>query len=735
MIERAAGRTSFVDDIRIDGLLHGAYVRLDVPRALIEQIDVAAARDAPGVIGVYTAADIRSMGAVPRFGPVTQDQPLLADRATRYQGEPVALVVAESDSQARMAAQLVGVTYEELPGFHTVEDALAGDPLHRPLPGEQDSPHPRDSNVMGEWTYGWGDVDAGRRESTLIVENTYTAPFAHHFAIETYAAIGLPRPDGVAVLSTIQHPFIEQRVIAEMLELPLPSVDVSAVDMGGSFGGKGYSKVAPAAAFFSRLIGRPLKIALSAEESFLTGQREAAQIRIETGFDREHKLKFQVIEADFLIGAYADISERVVSKSALFATGPYRTPAASVRARAIFTATPPTTAFRGFGAPHFTFALEGQFTEAAHRLGIEQWRLRTSNMKRQGESLVAYETPVDGDWIALVESARDAIGWDAPTLPGRGRGIAFGMKSCIPATTSNALVSLRADGTVTAHVGTSEMGQGAVTAFTRIVAEGLGIEPAQVRLIMGDTATAPFDALTASSRSLVHMGNALLDAVEQHKYSLLDIIRQSHDPVAQSLEIQPGRISAGSWSGSLRDLLALRFGLNAGELSATGTFTAARDERHPLGGPTPFYEAVATAAELSVDTATGMIRIHKIAHVTDAGKVHDRVRAKGLDEGGLVMGIGLALSEQLIYDGAHLRNGSSLDYRIPTLCDLPEEMVSLFQENGDGPGPGGAKGLAEGGLLAIAPAIAAAILDCAGVHIRDLPFTPERVWRAMRDQA
>jgi CO/xanthine dehydrogenase Mo-binding subunit len=588
---------------------------------------------------------------------------------------------------------------------------------------------------MGTWTYAWGDLDAARRASTLVVKNTYAAPFAHHFAIETYAAIALPRTDGVAVLSTIQHPFIERRVIAEMLGLSPSSVDVRAVDMGGSFGGKGYSKVAPAAAFFSRLIGRPLKIVLNSEESFVTGQREAAEIAIETGFDREHRVTFQVVDADFLIGAYADISERVVAKSALFATGPYRTPAALVRARAIFTSTPPTTAFRGFGAPHFTFALEGQMSEAAHRIGTDPSQLRTSNMKRQGEPLGEHETRVDGDWIRLVESARDAMGWTKPTAAGRGRGIAFGMKSCIPGTTSNARVSLHADGTVTAYVGTSEIGQGAVTAFTRLVADGLGTEPADVTLVMGDTASGPFDALTASSRSLVHMGNALLNAVEGIKHQVLETIHESRDPDAKRLEMRSDRISAGRWSGSLLDVMAMRSGLTRRELSATGSFTAAQDERHPLGGPTPFYEAVATAAELSVDDATGMIHIHKIAHVTDAGKVHDHLRARGLDEGGLVMGLGLALSEQLIYDRGHLRNGSSLDYRIPTVCDLPDEMVSLFQENEDGPGPGGAKGLAEGGLLAIAPAIAAAILDCTGVHIRELPFTPERVWRAITDRA
>jgi CO/xanthine dehydrogenase Mo-binding subunit len=178
--------------------------------------------------------------------------------------------------------------------------------------------------------------------------------------------------------------------------------------------------------------------------------------------------------------------------------------------------------------------------------------------------------------------------------------------------------------------------------------------------------------------------------------------------------------------------MASRAACGDGDLSATGAFTAARDASHPLGGPTPFYEAVATAVELSVDRSTGMIHIHRVVHVTDAGKVHDHIRARGLDEGGVIMGIGLALSEQLIYEQGRLLNGSSLDYRIPTLLDLPDEIVTLFAENHDGPGPAGAKGLAEGGLLAVAPAIAAAILDCTGVHLRELPFTAERVWRALR---
>jgi CO/xanthine dehydrogenase Mo-binding subunit len=729
-VERVTGALKFADDVVPAAALSGAFVRLPEARARLIAIDAREALALPGVVRVFTAADFGPEGP-PRFGPAIGDQPVLASDETRYHGEPVALVVAESRDIAIAGARRVRVEYEALAGWHTLTGARSADALHGDdYPHLSHEDHP---NVMGRWDFGWGDLGTAEAESALVLEGTFRAPFAHHFAIETYSAAAVPEGNGVTVWDTVQHPFALRRVIAEMLALPISGVRVRAMPMGGSFGGKGYPKLGPVVAVFSRMLGRPLKITLSGEESFLTGQREACEVRIRSGFDASGLLTFRQMHADFLVGAYADISTRVVSKSGLHATGPYRTPAAQVTARGWYTTTPPTTAFRGFGAGHMVFAVEGHMDEAAAKLGIDPVELRLRNMKEKGEPTVAGETPVDGDWPELVRTAAAAMGWDGPTPAGHGRGLAFGMKSCVPATTSQAAVRLAADGSVTALVGTSEMGQGAVLTYARLVADWLGLSLDRVGVEMADTGLVPFDALTASSRSLVHMGRALQAAVEDLLGTIRSLAAEFGGVDPSDVATVDGTVKAGEWRGTYADLMTATFGAGQGELQGRGQFRAMPDADHALGGPTPFFEAVVTGVELSVDADTGLLDLHRVVHVTDAGRILNRPRAIGLDEGGVAMGMGLALSEQLVYRDGVLLNGSSLDYRIPTITDIPAESVSLFQENGDGPGPHGSKGLAEGGILAIAPALAAAIHDCTGVRLQDLPMTPERVWSAMRE--
>ncbi|MBK5248007.1 MAG: xanthine dehydrogenase family protein [Actinomycetales bacterium] len=731
-LDRVTGVLEFADDLLPPGALHGAFVRLPEARAILTSIDSEAALASEGVVRVFTAADFGPDGP-PRFGPVVRDQPVLAFRETKYCGEPVALVVARTRDLAVAGAERVYVDRVPLDGWHTAESALAAAALHPNsypvLVDRKDG-----ANVMGRWDYAWGDLAAAESASTLVLENTYVTPFAHHFSIETYSAVGIPDGAGVTVWDTVQHPFQLRRVLAEMLGLPVSEVRVRSTPLGGSFGGKGYPKLGPAVAVFSRLLGRPLKITLSSEESFLTGQREACEVSIRSGFDTNGLLQFQHVKADFLVGAYADISTRVVSKAGLHACGPYRTPAAAVTARGLYTTTPPTTAFRGFGAAHMVMAVEGQMDEAADRLGLDPVELRLRNVKERGEPTVEGETAVDGDWPELLRMARTAMGWDQPPKFGRGRGLAFGMKSCVPATTSQASVRLAADGSVTVLAGTSEMGQGAVLTYARLVADWLGVPVERVRVRLADTAVVPFDALTASSRSLVHMGRALEAAVQDLTGTLVELAAAIGGVDPSDVSVVDGTVKAGDWRGDYADLLARTFGAGQGELTGHGQFRATADPGHVLGGKTPFFEAVVTAVELSVDRETGMLEVHKVVHVTDAGRVLNRPRATGLDEGGVVMGMGLALSEQLVYSAGRLLNGSSLDYRIPTASDIPVESISLFQENHDGPGPHGSKGLAEGGILAVAPALAAAVHDSVGVRIRQLPITPEAVWTALQDE-
>ncbi len=720
------GETRYLADLAVPGMLHGAFRRLPCARAVIREVDTAPALACPGVVRVFTAADFP--GGLPRFGPIVADQPILAGDQVRYLGEPVALVVAESAEAARAGAAAVGVAYDELPPVFTRDEAMAAPPLHDPSARPPAQSRWAGSNVMAAWDFSWGSLAQGEATADLVIENTYRAPFAHHFTLEPFGAIAVPEEGGVRVLSPVQHPFVLRRVLSLMLGLPPEKVRVVPTPIGGGFGGKGYPKVEPVVAACSLLLGRPLKVVLDAEESFLTAQREASEIRIRSGFTRQGDLVFHDIDGDYLVGAYTDISPAVVSKSTLYALGPYRTPHARSQGRGLFTTTPPTTAFRGFGATHVNMAVEGQMNAAAHRLGMDPVALRLRNVHSRGEELVAHDTPADGDWGALLRQVADAAGWSEPKLPGRGRGVAFGMKANSAATSSTGRVEIGADGRVTAFAGCTEMGQGTTLGLGLIVAEALGVEPEAVTVVLGDTGLVPFDSWTASSRSTTFNGNALLAACDQAAAQLAALAEAHLGAPKGAAGVGAGRVR---WEGGSAALAEVVRAAGLEKVAGEGTFSASPDPNHPLGGPAPFYEVVASVVELHLDVETGRVFVDKVTHAGDVGRIVNRRRASRVDQGGVVQGLSLALSEQLAYGPGGLANGSSLDYRIATTGDVPAAMADSFLENGDGLGALGLKGVGEGGILAVGPAMCGAILDLTGRLITEIPVTPERLWRAL----
>ena len=478
----------------------------------------------------------------------------------------------------------------------------------------------------------------------------------------------------------------------------------------------------------SLLLGRPLKVVLDAEESFLTGQREASDIRIRTGFTNEGDLVFQDIDADYLVGAYTDVSPAVVSKTTLYAFGPYRTPQGRSQGRGLFTTTPPTTAFRGFGATHINLAVEGQMNAAAHRLGLDPVALRLRNVRRRGDEIFAGDRPVDGDWGALLRQVAARAGWDEPKAPGRGRGIAFGMKANAAGTSSTCRVEVAADGRVAAFAGCTEMGQGTQHGLGLVVARVLGLEPGTVTVVLGDTGRVPPDSWTASSRATAFNGNALQAAAGQMAARLVTLAEAHLGAPPGQARVAGGRVV---WDGESVPFAAVVRAAGLEVVEEEATFAAPADARHPLGGPAAFYELVASVVELHLDLETGRVFIDKVTHASDAGRVIHHGRASRVDQGGNVQGLSLALSEQLVYGPGGLANGSSLDYRIATTGDVPAEMTDSFLENADGVGPLGLKGLGEGGILAVGPAMCGAILDLTGRPITEIPVTPERLWRAL----
>jgi CO/xanthine dehydrogenase Mo-binding subunit len=730
-VERVTGRQQFVGDVRLDNMLHVKLVTLDCARARIDAVDTSAAQRVPGVVAVFTAEDLPE--PMPRFGPVEQDRPILAVGETKFHGEPVAAVAAETEQAADEAAALVRVTCVELPPVLTVEQALD--------PGSDlvQDPALREgllaaTNTVREWDFGWGDIDGVRAD--CIVEHTYNFPMVTHFAIEPHVFLAAPEQDGVTIWSAIQHPYLLQQVIADLLALPLAKVRVIAPDPGGAFGGKQHAKFEPLLAFLAVRTQRPVRLALTLAQTFQAVRRTAFQVRVRSGFNADGTIRFQDIDCDGLLGAYADIAIRVVSKSSYLMCGPYRVPDARVHVRALLSHTPPATAFRGFGTPQVAWAVESQMDEAARQLGIDRLELRLRNLVHRGEEFVPRDRPADGDWFESLRKAADAIGWGTPLPAGRGRGIAVALKSSATTGASYAIVRLHYDGSATVLAGTSDMGQGARTVLSQIAAEELGLTVDRVQIVMGDTAFAPFDLQTSASRSTVFMGTAVAEACRDVKRQLATMAADTFEIAPDDVEVGSGTVRTSSRSLSFTELMIEAFAGVRGEVIGTGSRRGESVRSHPLGGSPAFYEFNCTACEVEVDQETGELLVVNHVSVADVGKALNPAHVESQDEGAAIMGLGHTLMEHLILDdGGRILNLGALDYRIPTTKDIPVQLHSLLVENQDGPGPYGAKGAGEGGLFGVAPAIASAVTEAVDVVIRDLPITPERVWRAMRERS
>ena len=729
--DRVTGHQRYVADIPMAETLHAKLVTVDCAHARILSIDTSAAERVPGVAFVMTAADLPQ--PMPRFGPEYQDRPVLADGEVKYHGEPVAAVAAETKDAAEEAATLVKVEYEPLPAIFTIAAALdpsaelVQDPSIR-RPG----PH-IETNVLREYRFGWGDVE--EMHADVVVEHTYTWPMQTHFAIEPHGFMAAPDGDGIAAWSSIQHPYQLQKTLAKVLGMPMSKVRVFAPDPGGAFGGKQHPKLEPLVAFMALRADRPVRLILTLEEAFQAVRRAGTEIRARMGFKSDGTLVFQDYVNHFLTGAYADTGDRITAKASFLTAGPYRTPAVRIVARSVLSHTTPTHPYRGFGIPQVTWARESCLDEGAIALGIDRLEIRLRNLVKYGEEHVPGDTPADGNWEQTVRKAAEEIRWGTPLPPGQGRGIAIGVKSGPTTGLSYSTVRFLADGSVLVFSGTSDMGQGARTIFAQIAAEELGVPLDRVAMVMGDTSVVPYDQQTSASRSSVLMGNAVLNACRDIQRKIKAMASHLHDVEESEIVVDRGVVHLPDRDLPIVDVLKAGLGRMGGEVVGNGESRKQADPDHPLGGTALFFEFNCTACDVAVDPDTGETTVLRHVTVGDVGFALNPMQVTGQDEGAAVMGLGHALMEHLILDDeGRTRNLGAIDYRIPTSLDLPLELHSFIVENADGPGPYGVKGISEGSLLCTAPAVAAAVRDATGVVIRDLPLSPERVWRAMQEQ-
>ncbi len=733
---KVTGRAGYAIDATMANMAHAAVVRAERAHAQITAIDRAQAQCAPGVVGVLTSDDLGDLGR--RFGHIIPDHPILALGKVRHYGEPVAVVVAETAHEAADAAELVWVDYEDLPTLTDAAAALASDvciheesylePGHRFL---DVAPTASTGNVAHRDELVWGDVDAALTVAVTVVETSATFPLVYGYAMETYNTLADWQPDGLHVISTAQHPLMIRRDLAQIFSLPLAAVRVEVPYIGGGYGSKSYTKLEPLASVASWAVGRPVKVTTDVEAAMYTTRADSAFVTVRTGFDADARIVARDIDIRFDTGAYADNSPLVLTKSINRSFGPYRVPNLRVRGTAVYTNTTPASSYRGFGAPQGALAAELNMDMAAERLGIDPVELRRRNLVGPGETLIDGKRRLDADLGADLDAVADELDRHrrSPT-PGirRGRAVAITASDAGASPISTAQVRMHADGSVTLLTSSTEMGQGSSTALAKIAARALQVPVETVAVAQSDTRFTPFEWTTGASRTTTIAGLAVQAACTDLWQSLRAKAAESAGVAVDGVTVQDGSIRVGGATLEPGEVIGQWFGADAGEVVGIGVV---RRDGITAVLP-PFWEIGVVGVEVAVDETTGEVTIEHLVTIGDVGHAIEPELVKGQDLGAATQGLGIALWEEMVYEGQQLTNPNLVEYRVPRLRDMPERITSLLAERSDGIGPYGAKGAGEGALNPVPAAVAAAVGRAVGAWPTELPLTPARVWALLR---
>ena len=726
-MDKVTGRAAYVGDLEVPGMLHGKILRSPLPHAVVKEIDVRKALKLPGVVAVLTRDDLE--GLDPFYGAVVRDRPFIATDKVRYQGEPVAAVAAVDLSTAEEALDLIQVKYDELPVISDTVGAL--------MDGEATV---HETNLCNQSGYEWGDVTDAFAKADHVFDDTFTFPMVYHYSMEPHAVIADYSNQGITVWSTAQHPFLVREDLARMFGFQLHQVRVVVPYLGGGFGSKSYTKLEPLVVALSKVAGRPVRVALTVEEAFKTIRRHAARCTVKTGVMNDGSFVARECLIHLDTGAYADNGPLVANRAAERIMGAYRWDNVKIISNAVYTNSTPAGSFRSIGAPQAAWASESQVDIIADALGLGPLEIRLKNLVEKGEEFRPGRRALDADPATGLRMAAQAIGMSLdkePEDPGSaltiktGRGLGCNLSGVGSSATSTAIVRLHVDGTVTVFAGTTEIGQGSRGVLAQIASQELQVPFEHISMVSSDTGVVPYDRSTGSSRSTTMMGLAVQGAAKEVKDQLIELAALHFDCPPEELSAEDGLIIRADESVVYGALIEEEFGARAGELLGRGYVTPRRDNGRLRQSPA-FWEIGIAAAEIEVDTETGVIRIPHYVSVADVGVAINPQQCEGQDEGASMQGLGHTLFEEMVYEDGQLLNPNLVDYKVPTFADLPANLETQLIENHDGPGPFGAKGLGEGGIVSAAPSVANALFQATGVRIKDLPLTPERVWRELR---
>jgi CO/xanthine dehydrogenase Mo-binding subunit len=733
---KVTGRIEYVHHLTVPGMLYAKVFRSTVAHGRILSIDTTAARETEGVHAVLTGEDILKLVPDPYYGPAFHDQPVLALDKVRFVGEPVAVVLAEDSHIAAAAVQLIVAEYEELPAvFDEVEAATSKTFVHdvlRPAGTFPDLKHlhgRRNTNIALDYQLRRGDLDADFAAADCVFEHEFTTQTVMHVPLEPMVSLAVPEHDRLTIHTASQSPSFVRMEIARLLGWPQNRVRVQVPYLGGGFGAKLYIKLEALVACAALIVRRPVKLALTMEEQFYTITKHATTFRIKSSVTRDGRITGRLCDVFWNGGAYADIGPRVSQKSGFTASGPYDIANVWIDSKQIYTNLPPAGALRGFGIPQVVWAYESHTDLIARALEIDPLEFRRRNILRDARPHATGTPTTDAAISEVLEAVAKAIEWDKPFERGagplrRGRGIAIGFKASIAPTTSVAIVTVNADGSVILAISTVDMGQGSDTAMAQIVAQSLGLRAEEITVVHPDTDSTPYDMATLGSRSTFHTGHAVRMAAEDARKKLTEL--------AASLGLPEDKPHTPA------ELFLKKYKMQAGNIVGIGVFIppyVSPDVEGMSPNVTPYWMIGATGVEIEVDTETGKLRIERMVSAVDCGKPINPRIVETQVSGAALMQLGFTLFEKMNFDAGQVTNASFADYKIPGIHDVPESMQNLFVDAEQRTGPYGAKGVGESSTFGVSPAIANAIHDAVGVRLSHLPLTPESVLRAIRKAA
>ena len=734
--EKVTGAGRYTADLTLTGQLIAKFRYADHPHARILRIDTAKARALPGVLAVVTHENVPDV----LYGGSVKDRRLFAKEKVRFEGDIVAGVAATTAEIAEHAAALIEVDYEPLPAIRDFDAAMAEGAalVHEDWESyEADDALLRDRNTLGFSSIVSGDADAAMASADVVVKSRFVTDPVQGVPIEPRAIVAQWQGDKVTVWTSTQVPYAARAGISYTLQIPESRVRVVVPLLGGGFGAKCDFHFEGHVAALAKAAGRPVKLVFSRREEFVAvgHRREGMVIELETGARADGTLLARRGRLVLDKGAYCGEGGFFAQMAAMHALGPYEIETANIESFLNYSTNQPSSSIRAPTAPQVCWALEQHMDELAEALGLDPVELRRRTLVVEGSVTATGQTLERIAMKETLEKAVELIGYGDELPEDEAVGVACGWWPCFAAS-SGAYVQLNGDGTGTIITGAQENGTGAVMAMPKFVAEELGMEPEDFSILYQDTDAAPSDMGSCGSQTTFNSGRAVIAAAVDLREQLLDAAADKLEAARDDLELVAGTVRV---KGSPEKLVTIA------DLAGSGTFHGKGAGEPPEGPEAPaegclgrlglesFHapQLIAHAARVKVDRETGVVRVLQVAAAHDCGRILNRLGADGQVYGGVVMGIGQALSEgtQLDGEGRH-RNAYLTDYKLVTASDAPQIDVAWIETDTPNAGPKGSKGVGEPPCVPTAGAIANAVAKVIGSRVRSLPMTPERVWDA-----